>query len=70
MRSTCPGNPRRARPEPYSMVTPWNTFPILFDRYFAGNIPLLPDRSFTSTSYTRPYDFADITDRLPISAGE
>ena len=64
-----PGAAVAGTPEPYSTVTSWNTFPIVFDRYFGANIPLLPDRSFTSSSYTRPYDFTDVTTRLPTPAG-
>ncbi len=60
-----PGDPPAGVPEPYSGMTSWNTFPILLDRYFGMNIPLMPDRSFTSASYTRPYDLTDITSRLP-----
>lgn len=63
-----PGTPPAGAPEPYSTMTSWNTFPILFDRYFGMQIPLLPDRSFTSSSYTKPYDFTDITNRLPGAA--
>ena len=43
--------------------TPINTFPILFDRYFGLDYPLLPDRSFAS-SWGRPYGSMEITDRL------
>jgi hypothetical protein len=64
-----PGAAVAGTPEPYSTVTSWNTFPIVFDRYFGANIRLLPDRSFTSSSYTRPYDFTDVTTRLPTPAG-
>ena len=64
-----PGAAVAGTPEPYSTVTSWNTFPIVFARYFGANIRLLPDRSFTSSSYTRPYDFTDVTTRLPTPAG-
>lgn len=64
-----PGAAVAGAPEPYSTVTSWNTFPIVLDRYFGANIPLLPDRSFTSSSYTRPYDITDVTSRLPRPAG-
>ena len=42
-----------------------NTFPVLFDRYFGLDYPLLPDRVSSSRSWTQPYDLTDITDRLP-----
>ena len=46
-------------------LTAINTFPVLFDRYFGLDYPLLPDRVSTSRSWTRPYDLTDVTDRLP-----
>ncbi len=45
-----------------------NTFRLILDAYFGADLPLLPDRSFTSAGKFRPYDLTDITDRL--SAGE
>ena len=48
----------------YDDMTLVNTFPIVFDRYFDAGIPLLPDRSFTSARWRRPYDLTDITARL------
>lgn len=42
-----------------------NTFRLVFDRYFDADLPLLPDRSFTSASRLRPYDLTEITGRLP-----
>ena len=38
---------------------------LIFAAYFGADLPLLPDRSFTSASKLRPYDLTDITDRLP-----
>ncbi len=49
----------------YPTISPVNTFRLLFDRYFGANLPLLPDRSYTSAGKLRPYDFTDITARLP-----
>ena len=49
----------------YPSISSVNTFRLVFDRYFAANLPLLPDRSFTSRGKLRPYDLTDITDRLP-----
>jgi hypothetical protein len=59
-----PGEAPADAPGPYHDMSVINTFPIVFDRYFGEHIPLFPDRSFTSRSWTRPYDLADITDRL------
>ena len=64
-----PGAAVAGTPEPYATMTSWNTFPIVLDRYFGANFPLLPDRSFTSSSYTRPYDITDVSTRLPPPAG-
>ena len=64
-----PGDAPAGAPEPYSTMTSWNTFPIILDRYFGASFPLMPDRSYTSSSLTKPYDFTDITDRLPSPAG-
>jgi hypothetical protein len=49
----------------YPSISSVNTFRLVFDRYFDANLPLLPDRSFTSRGKLRPYDLTDITDRLP-----
>jgi hypothetical protein len=59
-----PGDPPAGAPDPYPDMTLINTFPIVLDRYFGQDIPLFEDRSFTSRSWSRPYDLADITDRL------
>jgi hypothetical protein len=57
-----PGIDPSAVPQTISSV---NTFRLLFDRYFGADLPLLPDRSYTSAAKFRPYDFTDITGRLP-----
>ena len=51
-------------PAPYPDMSVINTFPIVLDRYFGEHIPLLPDRSFASRTWARPYDLIDITQRL------
>ena len=51
-------------PAPYQDMTVINTFPIVLDRYFGEDIPLLPDHSYTSRVWARPYDLIDVTDRL------
>jgi hypothetical protein len=48
-----------------STLSAVNTFRLVFDRYFDADLPLLPDRSFTSAGKLRPYDLTEITDRLP-----
>lgn len=59
-----PGAAPAGAPAPYPTLSPWNTFPLLFDRYFGADIPLMPDLSYSSASYGRPYDLTDITARL------
>ena len=59
-----PGEAPADAPAPYPDMSVINTFPILFDRYFGADIPLLKDRSFTSKVWSRPYDLTEITDRL------
>jgi hypothetical protein len=49
----------------YPTISSVNTFRLVFDRYFGADLPLLPDRSYTSRGKLRPYDLTDITDRLP-----
>jgi hypothetical protein len=52
-------------PEVPATLSSVNTFRLVFDRYFGADLPLLPDRSYTSASKIRPYDLTEITDRLP-----
>ena len=40
----------------YPTITPVNSFRVVFDRYFGGNLDLLKDRSFFSY-YQKPFDF-------------
>ena len=56
-----PGERTADAPAVYPDMTLVNTFPIVLDRYFDAGIPLLPDRSYTSASWRRPYDLTDIT---------
>lgn len=59
-----PGEAPADAPAPYQDMTVINTFPIVLDRYFGEDIPLLPDRSYTSRVWARPYDLIDVTERL------
>ncbi len=59
-----PGEAPAGSPAMYPDMTLINTWPIVLDRYFDAGIPLLPDKSYTSKSWVRPYDLADVTDRL------
>lgn len=57
-----PGDEAPELPPTLSAV---NTFRLIFGAYFGAELPLLPDRSYTSAGKFRPYDLTDITDRLP-----
>ncbi len=57
--------PGDGSPDPAPTLSSVNTFRLIFDRYFDADLPLLPDRSFTSAGKFRPYDLTEITDRLP-----
>ena len=51
-------------------MSSWNTFRVILGRYFGADLPLLPDRTFTSGAWKRPYDLTDVTDRLPPPYGQ
>jgi hypothetical protein len=59
-----PGTAPDDAPAPYQDMSLINVFPIVLDRYFGEDLPLFEDRSYTSRSWSRPYDLADITQRL------
>lgn len=46
-------------------ITPVNTFRLLFEQYFGADLPLLPDKAYTS-SYSRPYDFQLMQYNCPV----
>jgi hypothetical protein len=46
------------------VMSPVNTFRLVFDRAFGMDLPLLPDRSYTSLDWPHAYDLTDITGRL------
>lgn len=60
-----PGDPVDPDAAPYDTMTSYNTFRMLFDRYFGAGLPMLPDRSWTSRGFSLPWDMTDITDKLP-----
>lgn len=49
----------------YPELTSINTFPLLFRDYFGLDYDLREDRVFGLSTYTRPYDLVEVTDRLP-----
>ncbi len=55
-----PGSPGTT---PYPTISAVNTFRMLFSRYFAADLPLLPDRSYRWVKGGL-YDFRDVTDVL------
>ena len=48
----------------YPTITPVNTFRLIFDRYFAAKLDLLPDRNVVFRSLRHLYDFTDVTDQV------
>lgn len=45
----------------YDAITPINTFPVIFNKYFEMNIKLLEDRSYSIRSDKDIYSFFDVT---------
>jgi hypothetical protein len=58
--------PRRVRADLYDTISPVNTFRIVLDDVFGAKYPLLPDRSYYSTS-DQPYGFTDVTARTSMA---
>jgi hypothetical protein len=56
--------PEPAKKALYSSISPVNTFRVLLGSYFGADLPPLPDRAYSST-YTRPYDFKQVTPPEP-----
>ena len=50
-------------------LTPVNTFRLIFDEYFEGRFPMLPDRTYVFEDYQHPYRFIEVTDRLRQPSG-
>ena len=50
-------------------TTPVNVFRVLFNSYFNENYAILSDKIFWNT-WTKPYDFKDITDLLIVKKSE
>lgn len=48
----------------YRSITPVNSFRLILSKYFGADLPLLPDRNYTSKAKARPYDLTDVTDRI------
>ena len=46
-------------------MTSINTFPVLFDRYFGLDYPMLPERVMASEGWIQKNILLDVTDRLP-----
>ena len=51
-----------------STLSPVNTFRLILSRLFGADLPLLPDRAFTSRDWAHPYALTDVTDRLPAAS--
>lgn len=48
----------------YASITPVNSFRIVFNEYFGGDLRLLEDHTYTNTDDQHFFDFFEITDRL------
>jgi hypothetical protein len=48
----------------YDTISPVNTWRVLFNTYFGGEVPLLEDRSYVFRDENHVYDFTEVTDRL------
>ncbi len=49
----------------YPSITPVNSFRVILNKWFGGNYPMLPDKSFFAR-WDFPYDFTEVTDRLEL----
>jgi hypothetical protein len=49
----------------YTSISPVNTFRVIFDSYFAGQLPLLPDRSCSTNAQTDPFGCTPMPDPNP-----
>jgi hypothetical protein len=61
--------PARVRRDLYDTISPVNSFRIVLRDVFGADYRLLPDRSFYSTA-DRPYDVAEVTDRVASSGSK
>lgn len=48
----------------YPEMTPVNTFRVIFNAYFGGDLPMLPDRSYAHTDLRHFFDLFEVTERL------
>jgi hypothetical protein len=48
----------------YPTITPVNTFRMVFDLYFGGRLPILPDRNFVFRDTAHLYDLTEVTDEV------
>jgi hypothetical protein len=55
--------PGQAYENLYTGITPANSFRVVLNQFFGGDLPLLEDRSFVGLE-TKPYDFIDVTESL------
>ena len=55
--------------ELYKTITPVNSFRIILDHFFGEDLELLEDRSYF-TSWSKTYDFIEVTDKVNIMNSE
>jgi hypothetical protein len=51
-------------PEIPASISPVNTFRLVFDKVFGMDLPLLPDRQYTSRDWPHAFDLTDVTERI------
>jgi hypothetical protein len=49
----------------YPTISPVNTFRVVFDRYFGGQMPILPDRSCSTNASADPFGCTPMVDPNP-----
>jgi hypothetical protein len=53
----------------YPEITPVNTFRVIFNSYFGGDLPLLADRVYAQPDMWHFFDFLEVTERLTDQVG-
>jgi hypothetical protein len=47
-----------------NLITPVNSFRVVFSQYFGADLANLPDRNYVFRAMNHAYDFTDVTDRV------
>ena len=54
----------------YPSISPVNSFRVIFNQVFNGSLPLLPDRSYTSSLLVNPFVLTEIQESSPACVGD